>query len=24
MLHQVGIRADRFGDSSDLLKIGNS
>lgn len=24
MLHQVGIRADRFGDSSDLLRIGNS
>ncbi len=24
MLHQVGIRADRFGDSSDLLRIGKS
>lgn len=24
MLHQVGIRSDRFGDSSDLLRIGNS
>lgn len=24
MLHQVGIRADRFGDSSDLLRVGNS
>jgi hypothetical protein len=24
MLHQVGIRADRFGDSSDLLRLGNS
>lgn len=22
MLHQVGIKADRFGDSSDLLRIG--
>ncbi len=24
MLHQVGVRADRFGDSSDLLRIGKS
>jgi hypothetical protein len=24
LLHQVGIRADRFGDSSDLLRVGNS
>ncbi|MEI6526412.1 MAG: hypothetical protein WCP62_10315, partial [Planctomycetota bacterium] len=22
MLHQVGIKGDRFGDSSDLLRIG--
>jgi hypothetical protein len=22
MLHQVGIKADRFGDSTDLLRIG--
>lgn len=24
MLHQVGVRADHFGDSSDLLRIGKS